>query len=118
MVLSTQQRLGAFLMQGGENVNNFNIIYKILKALEQVIDYDEFDMDFVSAEHLKITENRLLRIWEMLYKAGYVEGVSVKYGAQGNVVISVNNPRITLKGLEYLNENSFMKKAANTLKEL
>ena len=51
-------------------MDNFNIIYKILKQLEKAMDYDEFDMDFVSAEHLKISENRWVRIWEMLTKEG------------------------------------------------
>ena len=97
-------------------MDNFNIIYKILKALEKAMDYDEFDMDMVSAERLKISENRLIKIWEMLCKEGFVEGVSIKYGVQGDVLISVSNPRITLKGIEYLHDNSFMKKAANLAK--
>jgi yjcQ protein len=97
-------------------MDNFNIIYKILKHLEKAMDYDEFDMDFVSAEHLKISENRWVRIWEMLTEEGYVDGVNIKYGAQGDVVISVSNPRITLKGIEYLHENSLMKKASNIAK--
>lgn len=97
-------------------MDNFNIIYKILKQLEKAMDYDELDMDFVSAEHLKISENRLMKIWEMLSKEGYVEGIYVKYGVQGDMVTSVSNPRITLKGIEYLSENSLMKKAANTAK--
>ena len=65
---------------------------------------------------LKISENRLMKIWEMLANEGYVNGISVKYGAQGDIVVTVNNPRITLKGIEYLNENSLMKKAANIAK--
>lgn len=97
-------------------MDNFNIIYKILKQLEKAMDYDEFDMDFVSAEHLKISENRWVRIWEMLTKEDFVDGVSVKYGAKGDIVLSVSNPRITLKGVEYLHENSFMKKASNIAK--
>ncbi len=97
-------------------MDNFNIIYKILKELERAMDYDEFDLDRVSAERLKISQNRLMRIWAMLSKEGYVEGIGVKYGAQNDVIVSVSNPRITLKGLEYLNENSLMKKAANIAK--
>ena len=73
-------------------MDNFNIIYKILKQLEKDMDYDEFDMDFVSAEYLKISENRRVRIWEMLTKEGYVDGVNIKYGAQGDIVISISTP--------------------------
>ena len=41
-----QKRTRAFM-------DNFNIIYKILKQLEKAMDYDEFDMETVSAERLK-----------------------------------------------------------------
>lgn len=54
----------------------------------------------------------------MLTKEGFVDGVSVKYGAKGDIVVSVSNPRITLKCIEYLHENSFMKKADNIAKGL
>ena len=97
-------------------MNNFSVIYKILKILERAMDYDELDMEEMSAQNLKISENRLLRIWEMLSREGYVDGITVKYGAQGSVTVSVSTPRITLKGLEYLAGNSFMKKAANIAK--
>ena len=43
-------------------MNNFTIIYKILKALESSMDLDEFDIETISAEHLKISENRRNRI--------------------------------------------------------
>ncbi len=97
-------------------MDNFNIIYKILKQLEKAMDYDEFDTELISAKQLKISENRLVKIWEMLCSEGYVVGVSVKYGAQGDVMVSVSNPRITLKGIEYLHDNSLMKKASNLAK--
>jgi len=35
-------------------VDNFKIIYKILKALETALDYEEFDIDEISHERLKI----------------------------------------------------------------
>lgn len=54
----------------------------------------------------------------MLTKEGFVDGVSVKYGAKGDIVVSVSTPMITLKGIEYLHENSFMKKAGNIAKGL
>lgn len=97
-------------------MNDFRVIYKILKALKDDMDYDEFDMDFVSVERLKITENRLLRLWEMLVKNGYVEGVNIKYGANGDTEVSVCRPKITLQGLAFLEENSLMRKATNLAK--
>ena len=49
-------------------------------------------------------------------KEGYVNGVQVKYSTDGDCSISFCNPRITLRGLEYLQENSLMKKAAQLAK--
>lgn len=92
-------------------MDNFKIIYKILKILEKAMDYDEFDKSLISAEVLGITQNRWESIMKMLQNSGYIEGVSYirSMGMRG---IKLINPRITLKGLEYLEENSFMKKAA------
>lgn len=52
----------------------------------------------------------------MLACEGYVAGISVKRGITGEVLVSSSNVRITLKGLEYLSENTFMKKVSNIAK--
>ena len=97
-------------------MDNFKIIYRILKALEIAMDADEFDMDMISAERLKITENRWTALMAQLVENGYVSGISVRQSIDGNKTVSVSNPVITLKGLEYLEENSLMKKAAKVAK--
>ncbi|MCD7820997.1 MAG: YjcQ family protein [Clostridiales bacterium] len=97
-------------------MDNFAIIYKVLHYLEKAMDYDEADTDFISAEHLKLSDRRWAAIMEMLAKEGYVDGVSIKRPLDGEVLVAFYNPRITLKGLEYLKENSLMKKAANASK--
>lgn len=97
-------------------MDNFKIIYRILKALEASMDCDEFDAAMISAEKLKISENRWARLLAMLTDEGYISGLSITKSIDGIIVINESNPAITLKGLEYLNENSFMKKAANLAK--
>jgi hypothetical protein len=97
-------------------MDNFRIIYRILRYLERAMDYDEVDMDRISATTLGLSEQRWAAIMEMLSDEGYVNGVSVKRSIDGSAEISVSAPRITLKGLEYLQENSLMKKAANLAK--
>ncbi len=97
-------------------MNNFNIIYKILKYLETAMDYDEVDMDFISPERLGISQNRWNSVIEMLTAIEYVIGIAIKSGAQGEVVLSVSTPRITPKGLKYLNKNPLMREAANIAK--
>lgn len=97
-------------------MDNFKVIYRILHYLEKAMDLDEIDEDRLSPETLGITPQRWAALWEMLAKEGYVNGVQVKYSTDGDCSISFCNPRITLRGLEYLQENALMKKAAQLAK--
>lgn len=97
-------------------MDNFSVIYKILRYLEKAMDFDEPDLDCISAERLKITGNRRDAILEMLVREGYVDGVTIKRSVDGESVMSLGHVRITLKGLEYLKENSIMKKLSDAAK--
>ena len=96
-------------------MDNFKVIYKILKILEKAMDIDEFDTSSISAEALKLTEKRWQLLMTMLVDNGYVKGVVV-IKTLSHESVKVNNIQITLKGLEYLAENSLMKKAASLAK--
>lgn len=93
-------------------MDNFRIIYRILRILEKAMDCEEFDRHMISAEALGLSEARRTAILKMLAENGYVQGLDISKGLQGDVTISMRRPEITLKGLEYLEENSLMKKAA------
>lgn len=97
-------------------MDNFKIIYRILRYLEKAMDYDEPDIDQFSAQALGLSEQRRASIMRMLSVEGYVDGLSVKQSADGSLVLSFSTPRITLKGLEYLQESSLMQKAARLAK--
>lgn len=97
-------------------MDNFKIIYRILRILEKAMDLEDFDMEQISAENLKISEARWCSLMEMLADEGYIKGVRISRSIDGQIIVNQSNVRITLKGLEYLNENSFMKKAANLAK--
>lgn len=97
-------------------MDNFKTIYRILRYLEKAMDYDSADLDFISSTHLGITENRWTVIMGLLAREGYIDGIRIKRSVDGEVIVSVYSPRITLKGLEYLKENSLMQKAANLAK--
>ena len=97
-------------------MNNFKIIYKILKILEESLDYEELDMDRLSAEALEITPERRLGLFGMMQREGLIDGVQIKYYANSRKPTTLINPyqlRITLKGIEFLKENSMMQKCAN-----
>lgn len=100
-------------------MDNMRIIYKILKALERAMDAEEFDVDLISPEVLGITKERRDRLLIELQDNGYISGILHKqYIRQGNDIITNVSPKITLKGLEYLEDNSTMKKVADTLKDV
>ena len=85
----------------------FKAVYKILTVLERAMDYPEFDIEQIGPEALGVSKERWNRYIEMMADVGYIKGVSIKYD-------------ITLKGLEYLQENSIMQRlyqAAKGFKE-
>lgn len=115
-MILVQKRVTISHKRKGEPMDNFKVIYRILRYLEKAMDLDEPDMDKISAEALRLTEQRWLAIVEMLAEEGYVDGISVKRSLDGIPTVSVSRVRITLRGLEYLQENSLMQKAANLAK--
>lgn len=97
-------------------MDNFKILYKILHTLEIAMDSEQFDMSEISHERFGITEARWCQLIKMLIDNGYIEGITLKYTLDGEPILGVTRPAITLKGLEYLEENSMMKKAYRLIK--
>ena len=96
-------------------MDNFAVIYKILAALEKAMDIEDLDISAIGPEVLGITKTRWDRYMEMLVDSGYIKGVKINTYSSG-VSVQCVNIKITLKGLEYLTENSFMKKAYRAVK--
>ena len=95
---------------------NFKLIYQILTLLDKYLDHEDPDWSKLSAEHFKVTEKRFTHIMLMLYEAGYIDG-SELIPLGGNAYdFKPINPSITLRGMEYLEENTTMKKAYRLLK--
>lgn len=101
-------------------MNDFTVIYRILKALQKSMDSDEFDEAMIAPERLKISETRRNKLLIQLVKNGYVEGIELRKYKDSSTAepFILPSATITLKGLEYLEDNSMMKKAASVLKEL
>lgn len=83
-------------------MDNFKIIYRILRFLEKSMDLEEVDTDRISAGMLGITEQRRIAIMAMLREEGFIDGLTVERYTGGAVAVFGNGPRITLRGLEYL----------------
>lgn len=91
-------------------MDNFKAVYHILSALEASMDYPQFDENLISASTLKVSEERRMRYLEMMADVGYIKGVRVYENALGERRLETDKIRITLKGLEYLQENSIMQR--------
>lgn len=97
-------------------MDNFKIIYKILSTLEKSMDLEQCNSDSISPNVLKISKERWNKYIEMLLDAAYIKGVRIRKFITGETDIDVEDIRITLKGLEYLSENSIMQKMYKTAK--
>ena len=96
-------------------MDNFKVIYQILKYIECSMDYEEFDSEHFTAEEFKISEPRFYNLLKALLDKGYITGIKfVAYIGGEDFVI--NSPRLTIDGMEYLENNSNMKKIYNILK--
>ena len=98
-------------------MNNFSVIFKILQHLERMLDYEKPDMSLITPTAFNISEARYNALMAMLVKNEYIDGLSLKKYTDEEVyrVLGIENARITLKGLEYLYENSVMRKIAQGL---
>lgn len=95
--------------------DNFKTIYKMLSAFEKSLDIEDFDMSEISADKLNISKPRFTKYIEMLVEAEYLAGIEIRESITGNDIVA-DNPHITLKGLEYLAENSIMQRMYKTTK--
>lgn len=96
--------------------DNFKFIYKILRTLEAAMDCFEFDISQISAGKLGISQERWARYIEMMSDVGYIKGVRVYKNTLDEIEVEDNGIRITLKGLEYLSENTIMQRMYKTAK--
>lgn len=96
--------------------DNFKFIYKILRTLETAMDYPEFDILQISAEKLGISRERWSKYIEMMSDVGYIKGIRIYKDTLGEICIENEGIRITLKGLEYLSENTIMQRFYKTAK--
>ena len=98
-------------------MEDFRTIYKILRILQKAMDLEEFDPEELSAEALGLTVPKWSRLMVMLLKEGYISGGEIVIAMDcGYPKVAMNRPELTMKGLEYLEENGLMRKAAGLAK--
>lgn len=80
------------------------------------MDYPEFELSQIDYNKLEISKERWARYLEMMADIGYIKGIRVYKDITGETVVDNDDIRITLKGLEYLTENSIMQRIYKTTK--
>ena len=101
-------------------MDNFKMIYRILKYLEQHLGESDLGMEEVSHERLGISFLRWEALLKLMQEEGYIKGLVYQQtmsDSQPHVVEPIR-PSITIKGLEYLEENSIMKKIGEAAKQV
>ena len=100
------------------NNDYFTIVYKVLSYLKYCYENDlDPDADILQETVFNISQKQLIRSLMMLADDGYIKGLTVKQTKSGTVVGGINQLAVTSSGLQYLAENSMMKKAYKIFKE-
>lgn len=75
-------------------------------------DVQQIGHEALGATHeaLGATHERWCRYMEMMADVGYITGVEIQRFIAGETSVDARDIQITLKGLEYLQENGIMRK--------
>lgn len=97
----------------------FKIAYSILvELLDAKKSGMRIDTSLISPERFGINDSYWLDIIEYLLDNGYTKGVTIRGTKSGRSTTPIKNLEITPEGMEYLRENSSMKRVAKLAKEL
>ena len=97
----------------------FIVAYRILAYLYGCMKAGEVpDMEVVSFRALNIPERYWADVLESLTEEGFLKGVRVDALLGNAVSVKAVSPKITMAGIQFLEENSGMAKAKAFLKEL
>lgn len=97
----------------------FKIVYLILSELYDAMKNDrEIDFKSISPISFGIPESYISEIWAELLHKGYTKGYVVREAGRNVCITGLRDAKVTMDGIEYLENNSTMKKVYETLKEV
>lgn len=100
------------------NDDYLKIVYLILSELYEAMKKDrEVDFKSISKDYFHIPESYLLEIWASILDKGYTKGYSVREAGRNIYISGLSNAKITMDGVEYLENNSTMRKIYETIRE-
>ena len=89
--------------------DTLQIAYKILYALEHK-NMQEYTGTLISPEAVSAKPEKWLDVMQNLNDDGLIAGIEITSDITGGVYVDIEHARITLKGAQYLKENSIMAK--------
>ena len=95
-------------------------IYRILKTLLKYAGRQDFTNELISAKKLGISYEEWSYIMVLLQKSGLIDGVihTQTLTQRFPEIVDIDHVGITISGIEYVEENSTMKKVGEILKEV
>lgn len=98
-------------------MNTLKAAYRILNALEHK-DRSLAMSAQIGPDAIGVEQADWLDVINALLDDGYITGITVKKDILGETSVDMRQARITMKGAEYLHENSTMKKIANVAADI
>lgn len=95
-------------------------MYRILKTLLKYAGRQDFTNELISAKKLGVSYEEWSYIMVLLQKSGYIDGVVYTQTLTQRFpeIVDIDHVEITISGIEYVEENSTMKKIGELLKEV
>lgn len=95
----------------------FSIVYRILKTIYESMDYPEFSEESIMPDALRVSAPKWTAIMAELVRNEYVTGITVHETPGCSMpLIRIVKPVLTMKGAEYLEDNTMMKRVQRTMK--
>ena len=96
-------------------MDEFRLMYKVLKHLKASMSCEEYNAEPISASSLGINERHRESLLIMMQDRGYIRGIVTAQTLADDYrrIVEPCVPEITVEGLEFMESNSLMRKAAN-----
>lgn len=92
------------------------LTFIILQHIKESMQYKKVSTEAISPAVLGVTKEFYDNVVEMIYNDGYISGIELKKYYNGYISYNLEDAKITTKGIDYINENTTMKKIYNTIK--
>lgn len=109
-------------IDGDLGMEEFKIIARLLAAIKAGEKQNEFDINLIDSKVLKTDDSTRDMLAIKLQKEGYIEGLFIVDDIDNMprpvIMWNASRPQITLKGYEYIDNSSSLKKAFKELKNI